>query len=44
MHPNWLDTAGLRFGVLSFRWVGPRDAVTEMPVTRVVPVADLEGR
>jgi hypothetical protein len=41
VHPNWLDTAGLRYGVLIFRWVGPRDAVTDMPTTRVVPVAEL---
>ena len=43
VHPNWLDTAGLRYGVLIFRWVGPRDAVTDMPATRVLPVADLAG-
>lgn len=41
VHPNWLDTAGHRHGVLIFRWVGPRDAVTEMPTTRVVKVAEL---
>jgi hypothetical protein len=44
VHPNWLDTAGHRYGVLIFRWVGPRDAVTAMPTTRVVPVAELEAR
>jgi hypothetical protein len=42
VHPNWLDTAGQRHGVLIFRWVGPRDAVTDMPTTRVVNVAELE--
>jgi hypothetical protein len=43
VHPNWLDTAGLRYGVLIFRWVGPRDAVTAMPATRVVPVDELDA-
>jgi len=43
VHPNWLDTAGHRYGVLVLRWVGPRDAVTDMPTTRVVKVAELEG-
>ena len=43
VHPNWLDTAGHRHGVLIFRWVGPRDAVTDMPTTQVVKVAELEA-
>ncbi len=43
VHPNWLDTAGHRHGVLIFRWVGPRDAVTDMPTTRVIKVAELEA-
>ena len=42
VHPNWLDTAGHRHGVLLFRWVGPREAVAEMPVTRVVKVAEFD--
>ena len=43
VHPNWLDTAGHRYGVLVLRWVGPRDAVTDMPVARVVKVAEFAG-
>lgn len=41
LHPNWLDTAGHRHGIVIFRWVGPRDAVTDLPVATVVPVAEL---
>lgn len=41
VHPNWLDTAGHRHGILLLRWVGPRDAVTELPIATVVPVAEL---
>ena len=41
VHPNWLDTAGHRHGILIFRWVGPRDAVTDLPTARLVPLADL---
>lgn len=36
VHPNWLDTAGHRYGQLLFRWVGPRDALSELPNARVV--------
>ena len=42
VHPNWLDTAGHRHGVLLFRWVGPRDAITELPTARVVPAAGVD--
>lgn len=40
VHPNWLDTAGHRYGVLVFRWVGPRDAVTELPTATVVKLEE----
>jgi hypothetical protein len=43
LHPNWLDTAGHRYGILLFRWVGPRDAGTELPEASVVAVSELEG-
>ena len=43
VHPNWLDTAGHRHGILLFRWVGPRDAVTDLPTCRVVPLSELDA-
>jgi hypothetical protein len=43
VHRNWLDTAGHRYGILLFRWVGPRDAITELPTARVVALSELEG-
>jgi hypothetical protein len=42
VHPNWLDTAGHRHGILVFRWVGPRDAITELPAAKLISLADLE--
>jgi hypothetical protein len=42
-HPNWLDTAGHRYGVLVFRWVGPRDAVTELPKATLVKASELDS-
>ncbi len=36
---NWLDTAGHHQGAMIFRWL--RAAAAPVPVTRVVPVADL---
>jgi hypothetical protein len=42
VHPNWLDTAGHRYGILVFRWVGPRDAITELPAAKLISLADLE--
>lgn len=43
IHPNWLDTAGHRYGVIVLRWVGPRDAVTELPTATLVKVAELDS-
>jgi hypothetical protein len=43
VHPNWLDTAGHRYGILLFRWVGPRDAITELPTARLVPLSEVGG-
>lgn len=43
VHPNWLDTAGHRYGVLILRWVGPRDAVVDPPSARVVAAGELDA-
>jgi len=43
LHPNWLDTAGHRYGILLFRWVGPRNAVTELPRATRVKLSELAG-
>jgi hypothetical protein len=43
VHANWLDTAGHRYGILLFRWVGPRDAITELPTAQLVPLSELDG-
>lgn len=42
VHPNWLDTAGHRYGIMTFRWVGPRDAITELPTASVVKVTEFD--
>jgi hypothetical protein len=43
VHPNWLDTAGHRYGILLFRWVGPRDAITDLPTATIVPLSELDN-
>ena len=39
--PNWLDTSGLRQGLVTYRYVRPTKAPARAPATTVVDVADV---
>jgi hypothetical protein len=39
-HPNWIDTSGHAFGLLTFRWLDSKHEDVPMPLVKVVK---LEG-
>jgi hypothetical protein len=42
-HPNWLDTGGHGEGFMTFRWVGERETLAELPTVLRVKRSEVEA-